>query len=161
MIKLKIFCLLATMWLIVGGCNKNKCGQAGPPPVNASLRLGIENADGTDYLATHPNVNRATCAVYKEDWSYANLETGESWEKVKTYSSIDSALPIEYIALNEPVGIEITKIFYVKLDKDTDTLKVVFRQKNQCFELDSFQAYYNGTPAESRNDGYIVIGRKK
>ena len=160
MIKLKIFCLLATMWLIVGGCNKNKCGKAGPGLESAVLRLGIENADGTDYLASHPNVNPKTCVVYKEDGSYANMYGGGSWEEMKDISSLSSALPIEYIGQYEPVDVEITKIFYVKLDKDMDTLKVVFRQKNLCFELDSFQAYYNGVPVGG-NPPYAPRVRKK
>ena len=150
---------------MVGGCNTNKCGKAGPPPGNAVLRLIIKNANGTDYLETHPNVNALTCAVYKEDWSYANMGYRDSWETMKNISSLSSALPIEYIALNEPVGVDITKIFYVKLDKDIDTLKITFKQKNQCFELDRFQAYYNGVPAggypPNENAGDVVIARKK
>ena len=151
------------MWLIVGGCNKNKCGKDGPLP-RAILSIGIKNADGTDYLETHPNVNPATCTVYKEDGSYANMETGDSWENMKNLTFLGSTLSIEYIALNQPVGVDITKIFYVKLDKDIDTLKVTFRQKNQCFELDSFQAYYNNTSVVNfggTEPNFYIIATKK
>ena len=150
---------------MIGGCrNKNDC-RDGSTPESGVLRLGIKNANGTDYLETHPNVNALTCAVYKEDWSYANMEGKISWERMKTGTSISSSLSIEYIGYNEPVGVDITKTFYVKLDKDIDTLKVTFRQKNQCFELDNFRAYYNGVSAggypPNENAGDVVIARKK
>ena len=161
--NLKFFCLLACIWLMIGGCNTNKCGKAGPLP-RAVLRLGIKNANGTDYLVTHPNVNALTCAVYNEDGTYAKMDAGVSWEKMKTGTSLSSALPIEYIFPNESIGVGITKIFYVKLDKDIDTLKVTFRQKNQCFELDNFQAYYNNTSVVNfggAEPNFYIIATKK
>ncbi len=109
------------------------------------LTLAIKNADGTDYFAIHPNVYAQTCAVFKEDGSYANANGGDSWETIQNTSFLTPSLPIEYVAPTETAtGVDITKIFYVKLYKDMDTLKVVYRQKHECFDLDKFEAYYNG-----------------
>ena len=143
--KLKILCLLATLWLMVGGCrNKNGC-ISGAQLQCGTLGLAIKTVDGNQYYPCEtPSGN---CAVYKEDWTYANRSCNVSWEtKVLSGPTFD----IEYIPSTETAtGTDVTKIFYLKANNDIDTLKITYRQKNVCFDLDKFEAYFNGVRVEN------------
>ena len=146
MIKLKIFCLLATMWLIVGGCNKNKskCGE-GYAITYGLMRFYIKDELGRNYIAVK-QLPAGSLVVYDSVLNYATAYGGMvSWEQEKNYYFGEfKEIEVDFAKDKEPIGIMLSKTFYVKIDKDTDTLKVEYKIEDECMRTSNFKAYYNG-----------------
>jgi hypothetical protein len=102
----------------------------------------LHDANGNDYFETHPNITPQNFIVYDENWNYATF-SGVSWDKNFNAIFLVNSTYVDYAYLKDPYGTAKTKTFYVQLDKDIDTIKVEYKQKNECMYMDYVRFYYN------------------
>ena len=142
--KLKILCLLATLWLMVGGCRKkDECGEE--PATYGLMRMTIEDDLGRNYVAVK-QLPVGSVVWYDANLNYATTYGGMvSWEQEKNrYFGDFSQMEVDFASKSEAIGVMQSKIFYVKLNKDMDTLRVEYKIEDQCMRTSNFKAFYNG-----------------
>jgi hypothetical protein len=156
--KLKIYCLLALAWLIVGSCKEggifNKKCESTCSCTSGYVRFGVGDAQGKDYFEQHPDLaNYTNFTVYDENWNYALLDGGgRTWEVLKETVFVNEHY-IVYHQRTEPYDIEMKKTFYVKFDKDIDTLRLEYKVKNECLHMDYMRIYLNNSEVIPNNGG--------
>ncbi|MCU0436441.1 MAG: hypothetical protein MUC49_00900 [Raineya sp.] len=104
--------------------------------------FALKDAKGNDYFETHPNISPQNFMVYDENWNYAT-NLGYSWENTKKNIFIETPIFIDYVYSRDPYGIAKIKTFYIQLDQDIDTIRVEYKQKNECMYMDYARFYYN------------------
>ena len=143
--NLKIFCLLACIWLMVGGCNRRggTCGE-GPAVINGMVHFDIKDELGRNYIAAK-QLPPGSLVVYDANLNYATALGGMlNWEQEQKYYFGDyREVRIDFAKKSEPIGVVQSKTFYVKIDKDMDTLKVEYKILDGCMRMGNFRAYYN------------------
>jgi hypothetical protein len=148
--NLKIFCLLAPAWLVVGSCRDGVSifsGQKCKRVCQCStgwVRFGVADAQGRDYFEQHPDLaNYNKFMVYDENWNYAPLnDNGATWEVLKKKNFVNEHYII-YHQMFDPFGIDMKKTFYVKFDQDIDTLRLEYNVKNECMHMNYMRIYLN------------------
>ena len=145
--NLKIFCLLACIWLMVGGCirDKNKCGD-GRATTYGMVRFYLEDELGRNYIAAK-QLPPGSLVVYDANLNYATAFGGIlSWEQEqKSYFGDSRQIQVDFGRKSEPIGVVQSKTFYVKIDQDMDTLKVEYKIEDECMRMSNFKALYNGS----------------
>ena len=142
--NLKNFCLLACIWLMIGGCikNKNKCSE-GPAVTYGMVRFYIEDELGRSYVAAK-QLPEGSLVVYDANLNYATALGGLiSWEQEQKYYFGDRQIRVDFAKKSEPIGVVQSKTFYVKIGRDMDTLKVEYKITDECMRMGNFKAYYN------------------
>ena len=83
--------------------------------------------------------------VYDANLNYATALGGMlNWEQEQKYYFGDyREVRIDFAKKSEPIGVVQSKTFYVKIDKDMDTLKVEYKILDGCMSMGNFRAYYN------------------
>jgi len=104
--------------------------------------LGLYDVNGNDYFETHPNITTQNFMVYDENWNYAT-NLGYSWGNIKKAAFVEAPINVDYVYMKDPYGVAKTKTFYIQLDKDIDTMRVEYKQKNECMYMDYVRFYYN------------------
>ena len=148
--KLKILCLLATLWLMVGGCRKkDECGEE--PATYGLMRMTIEDDLGRNYVAVK-QLPVGSIVWYDANLNYATARGGMlSWEQEKNANFYDFRdMCVDFADKSEAIGVMHSKIFYVKLNKDTDTLRVEYKIEDQCMRTSNFKAFYNDNIAYTK-----------
>jgi hypothetical protein len=144
--KLKFLCLLATLWLMVGGCKKkDECGEE--PATYGHMRMTIEDDLGRNYQAAK-QLPIGSIVWYDANLNYATAYGGMvSWEQEKNrYFGDFNEMYVDFASKSEATGIMHSKIFYIKLGKDVDTLSVDYKIEDKCMRTSNFKAFYNGNP---------------
>ncbi|MCU0436440.1 MAG: hypothetical protein MUC49_00895 [Raineya sp.] len=106
------------------------------------LKFALFDKDGKDYLEFNPNLNYENVSIYDENWNYATIG-GKSWELNQNAQFLSSPLYVDYMYVKDVYGLDKIKTFYVKLDKDIDTIRVEYKQKNGCMYMDYMRIFYN------------------
>ena len=142
--KFKILCLLATLWLMVGGCRKkDECGE-NRAVISGLMRMYIKDDLDRNYIAVKL-LPIGSVIWYDANLNYATAYGGMvSWEQEKNYYFGDfKQMEVDFASKSEAIGVMQSKIFYVKLNKDTDTLRVEYKIEDNCFRMSNFKAFYN------------------
>ena len=135
------------MWLIVGGCNKNKSNcQKDSAVTYGVMRFYIKDELGRNYIAAK-QLPAGSLVVYDSALNYPTAREGMvSWEQEqKYYFGEFKQIEVDFAKDGEPIGTMLSKTFYVKIDKDMDTLKVEYKIEDECMRMSNFKALYNGS----------------
>jgi hypothetical protein len=144
--KLKIYCVLALAWLIVGSCRPDqnifgKCKNVDSFQY-CEIKFSIVTPDREDYFAKNPDLNWQNFMVYDENWDYAK-SNGNSWELKKQGYFISNELYLDYASIWDAYGKDEVKTFYFKYNQDIDTMRVEYKIKNECTHREYIRVYYN------------------
>ena len=95
------------------------------------------------YFTTQPDLNPTNVTMYDEAGNYAT-ENGNSWELKKQLLFLSSPMKFDYHNPKvEPFGKDKKKTFYLHLDKDIDTIRVEYKVKNECMDVNYMRVFYN------------------
>jgi hypothetical protein len=171
--KIKIYCLLALAWLMVGSCREGSIFRKCERICNCGagfVRFGVKDTQNRDYFEQNPHLaNYDKFTVYDENWNYAiENEVGGTWEGLKDKWFVNEHY-IYYHDRSEPYEKDMKKTFYVKFDEDIDTLRLEYKVKNDCLHMNYMRIYLNGNEViptsgsngEQKDPNYIFPYRKK
>jgi hypothetical protein len=136
--------LLFLVFTLTNSCEKNckntcRCNYG---TINFSL---ADKNTKNNYFDTQPDLNTNNVTMYDEVGNYAT-ENGKSWETFKNNSFLSYSLIFDYHnPKKEPFGIDKKKTFYLHLDQDVDTIRVEYKVKNECMDVDYMRMFYNNT----------------
>jgi len=145
-----LFSCLA-FFLTLGGCEKDcknicRCTYG---TVSFELRDAITK---NDYFTVNPHLYIDNVVMYDELGNYTTINGVSYW---KTGSFLPSTIKFDYHSNKDAFGMDKKKTFYLHLDTDIDTIRVEYKVKNECMNMDYMRVFYNNQMV--LNEGYQNI----
>jgi hypothetical protein len=135
--------LLLLVFVFTNSCKKDCKNTCRCDYGTIQFPLSDKNDTKNSYFDTHPELNTQNVMLYDEFGNYAT-ENGKSWELKKQLLFLSNPLKFDYHnPKTEPFGIDKKKTFYLHLDKDIDTIRVEYKVKNECMDINYMRVFYN------------------
>lgn len=156
--KYSVALILVFIIFLFLGCTKDCKKTCRCQYGTIDISLADKNTRDT-YFTTHPELNPTNVTIYDEFGNYAT-ENGKSWETFKNNFFLSSPMIFDYHnPKTEPFGMDKKKTFYLHLNQDIDTIRVEYKVRNECMDVNYMRVFYNNQLVLNDNSPNLPIFR--